>query len=57
MWFEMLKGNECDSGKLYHINHNLWRESYKAGQKSGRTAASRNAGLDTDVSGGYTAVL
>lgn len=53
----MLKGNECDSGKLYHINHNLWRESYKAGQKSGRTAVSRNAGLDTDVSGGYTAVL
>ncbi len=59
VWFEQLKRNDCDSGKLYNINHNLWRGSYKAGrkQKSGRTPVRRNAGRDTDVLGEYTAVL
>lgn len=57
MWFVTLKGNDGDSGKLYNINHNLWRGIYEARQRSGRTPVRRNAGWDTDVLGEYTAVL
>lgn len=45
VWFEKLKRNDCDTGKPYNLNHNLWRGRYKAGhkQKSGRTPMRRNA--------------
>lgn len=51
VWLESLKRNDYDSGKLYNINHNLRRGSYKARhiERSGRTPVRRNAGWDTDV--------
>lgn len=59
VWLESLKRNDCDSGKLYNINRNLRRGSYKARhvQRSGRTPVRRNAGWDTVVRAEYTAVL
>lgn len=48
--FETLRRNNCDSGKLYNINHKLWTGSYKERhkQKCGRTPVRRNAGWGTD---------
>ena len=50
VWFEKLRSNNSDSGKLYNINHCLWRGSYKAGhrQKCGRTSVRRNSGRDPE---------